>query len=69
MHQGRNRVIKFVLISFRNHAPEIEPSSKPTSLFYRVVDQYLGDVAEKISDDNIRDDNLARTLRTMFPDT
>lgn len=57
----RDFLIKFVARIFRNAAPDIEVSSKPTSLFYRVVDQYLMDL-------NVDPGNLNRTLKRLITD-
>lgn len=57
----RDFVIRCVSLSFRRMAPDTELSSKPTSLFYRVVDQYLSDIP-------VESQNLNRSLKRLIAD-
>ena len=57
----RDFLIFFVARIFRQVTPDIEASNKPTSLFYRVVDQYLMDL-------DVDSGNLNRTLKRLISD-
>ena len=57
----RDALIYIVARIFRQVAPDIEVLHKPTSLFYRVVDQYLMDL-------DVDSGNLNRTLKRLISD-
>ena len=57
----RDFLIMFIARIFGNEAPGIEVSDKPTSLFYRVVDQYFMDL-------DVDTGNLNRTLKRLITD-
>ena len=54
----RDCLIKLIADAFQRWAPEEELSHKPSSLFYRVVDQYLEDLA-------FDSGNLNRTIKRL----
>ena len=55
----RDFLIRCVALVFQKEAPDIQVSHKPTSLFYRVVDQYLIDL-------DVDSGNLGRTLKRLI---
>ena len=67
MHRRRSNVIKIASMCFHYSAPNCPMTAESSSLYYKVVNSYLDEVAEITGDEGIRDDNLVRTLKEMLP--
>ena len=59
-NQLRDLLVNFLGSEFNQHAPNLCLSHRTSSLFYRVVTQYL-------EDNSVDEGNLQRTIQRLFP--